>query len=109
MNKQISEADWKLWRNLSKQALERYCNRILQDVSKYATGTESAHARYLKLFKHIEHCDKIIADVFNDSRRSNAINRIAIAIGKGLISRDELATFSEETQALVKLWLDEYR
>jgi hypothetical protein len=36
--RQISEADWKLFRQLSALALERFCEGVLSEVGRLASG-----------------------------------------------------------------------
>lgn len=99
---QIAESDWKLWRALSKEALERYCQKILTEAASLEKGGDSAHARYLKLYRLLQRRDQEIADVFNDPRRSRACLQIALALRSRIIMRAELANFSEDTQVVVQ-------
>ena len=100
---QIAESDWKVWRALSKEALERFCQKILTEAATLEKGETSAHARYLKLFQLVKRRDKEIAEVFNDMRRSTAYLQIALAARREIITKDELERFSEETQRVVGL------
>lgn len=105
--RQIPETDWKRWRKLSEVALERFCARGLREAATFAEGPDSAHSRYRKLFVHMRTYDQKVGAVFNDQRRSNAFQQIAAAVSNGAIERNELAGFSEETQAVVRLLLGE--
>ena len=99
---QIAESEWKLWRALSKEALERHCQKTLTEAASLEKGGDSAHARYLKLYRLLQRRDQEIADVFNDSRRSRAYLQIALAVRSRIITRAELAKFSEGTQEVVE-------
>ena len=99
--REIKESDWKLWRALSKEALERHCQKTLTEAARLATGEESAHERYLKLYRLIQRRDREITEVFDDPRRSKAYLQIARALHKKIISRAELERFSEETREFV--------
>jgi lipid II:glycine glycyltransferase (peptidoglycan interpeptide bridge formation enzyme) len=99
--REIPERDWKAWRKLSENALERFCVRVLDEVSSFREGVESAHSRYLELFRYLRERDDEIADVFNDQRRSNAYVQITAAVRTGIVTREELTVFSAETQALI--------
>lgn len=107
MNREISEPDWKLWRKISGIALERFCQRTLEGLTKFASGSDNAHERYVKLFKYIHKADKKIAIAFNDVKRSTAIDQLVYTVAEGMVTREELAQFSEETQEIVRLWLRE--
>jgi hypothetical protein len=103
---QIAESDWKLWRVLSKEALERHCQKILTEAASLEKGGDSAHARYLELYQLLQRRDQEIADVFNDPRRSRAYLQIALAVRRQIITRAELAKFSEGTQGVVEALVD---
>jgi hypothetical protein len=89
MGLKIPERDWKRWRALREIALERYCVKILDAVAKFKSGKETAHDRYLKLWKFLHKHDRIIGIVFNNPRRSTAYIRMH-ALTEGIITRDEL-------------------
>ena len=101
--RQIAESDWKLWRALSKEALERHCQKTLAEAARLETGEESAHERYLRLYRLVQRRDREIAEVFNDPRRSRAYQQMALAVRKRIIPRAELARFSEETREIVSV------
>lgn len=103
MMRQIPERDGKAWRRLSADALERFCSGILDEAGSFRQRPGSAHSRYLDLFHHLRERDDQIAAVFNDQRRSNAFQQIAAAVGAGIVSREELTVFSEDTQAIVEV------
>jgi hypothetical protein len=104
--RQIKESDWKLFRQLHKVALERFCERVLaESESLHRDTTRSAHERYLALYRLFRERDKELAELFNDFRRSTALEQIAIIKGHGLLTNEEFAQFSEETQRLVAVLL----
>lgn len=102
---EIPERDWKRWRALREVALQRYCDKILEGVVKFRNSKDSAHDRYLKLWKHLHKHDGIIAIVFNDPSRSKAYIQMHAALKHGIISREELFEMSEQTQQLIEVWL----
>ncbi len=102
---EIPERDWKRWRALRDIALERYCVKILDGVTKFKSGKGGAHERYLKLWKFLLKHDRIIGIVFNNPRRSTAYMQMHAALTEGLITRDELAEMSDVTQERINLWL----
>lgn len=103
----ISETDWKLLRKLKTTALERLCERILQQVTRQCGPTgESNHQRFLRTFSLIENGNDDISRAFNDLRRSTAFERLAAMISQGLISDDELREFSVETRKKIRVRLE---
>jgi hypothetical protein len=102
---EIPERDWKRWRELQKIALERYCMKILNGLTKFKSGKDTAHDRYLKLWKFLHKHDRIIGTVFNNPRRSTAYIQMHSALTEGIITRDELKEMSEQTQERIEIWL----
>jgi hypothetical protein len=107
MAREIPEADWKKWRKVSEAALERFCGRILGEAAAFEHAAGTAHERYLKLHALVSKRDDDIAAVFNDRRRSTAYRQITQAVADGIVTREELASFSEDTQAVIQLFLGE--
>jgi hypothetical protein len=109
MGNNIPESDWKVFRKLHPVALERFCQRVLSEVSRLAADdSKTSHERYLAVFKLIKQRDGEIADAFNDFRRSTAVRQLAAIQLHELLSDEELAGFSPETrntvQALLEIW-----
>ena len=94
---EIDEADWKLLRELKTVALERLCERVLQQVAPQCDSNgETNHQRFLKALSLIESGNDEIARAFDDLRRSNARERLRTMISLDLITDEELRGFSPE-------------
>jgi hypothetical protein len=103
MSDRISEAEWRVLRELKPIALERFCQRVLSEVAHLTSDTgKSAHERYLAVFKLIRRRDDELADAFDDLRRSTAMRRLACIKFHELLTEEELAHFSPETRDLVE-------
>ncbi|TVS19179.1 MAG: peptide ABC transporter substrate-binding protein [Planctomycetaceae bacterium] len=101
------ESDWKLYRKLRPLALERYCQRVLDEIRPLCDRSgKSSHERYLAVFRLVEERDKLLADLFNDPRRSTAFFQLAHIHAEGLLTEEEFACFSEELHAVVRIILD---
>ena|SRR5262245_64452650 len=94
----FTEADWKIFRRLHAIALERYCQRVLEEVRIAAECQENFHECYRNVYRLIRNRDKTLAAAFDDLSRSNAILLLANIISEGLLSEEELLQFSDETQ-----------
>lgn len=106
MVRQISEPDWKLFRQLHTVALERFCAAVLAEVARLtANAGKDAHARYLDVYKLLQRRDKELAEAFNDLRRSTALQFLAILRSQELLTEEEFARFSPETQSAVRAYL----
>lgn len=102
----IKESDWKLLSQSRTDALERFCQRILSEIERInANNALSAHQRYLEIYQIIERRDKEIAQIFNDHRRSTALNELAAIKSHGLLTPEEFLRFSQEARDAVS-WVD---
>lgn len=107
MHNQIRESDWKVFKEIHKLALERYCQRVIEEVAKVAAdGGKSHHERYLALFRLIRDRDKELASAFDDFRRSTAVLQLTLIKSLGLLTDDEFARFSPATRKQVDFMLD---
>jgi hypothetical protein len=106
MPKKFKESDWKLLGQLRTAALERFCLRILSEIERINTNHAiSAHQRYLEIYQIIHRRDKEVAQIFNDHRRSTALNELAAIQSHGLLTPEEFLRFSQETRDAVS-WAD---
>ena len=101
----IPESDWKVFRELRVTALERLCDRIMDEVKSTITlPGKSSHERYLKLYKLIHDRDRDVGRGFNDVRRSTATAQIGIIHKMGLFTAEELRRFSPQTLQILELY-----
>jgi hypothetical protein len=105
----IPESDWKVFRRIHPIVLERFCDRILSEVTRLANDAgKGSHERYLLVFKLLERRDRDIADVFEDFRRSTAIYQLARMHSREMLTEEEFALFSPETQETVMALTEVY-
>lgn len=103
MSSDIPESDWRRFKEVHAKLLERYCSRILEEVTAASQRTGgSAHDRYMKVYRLIHERDKQIAKAFNDFRRSTAVMQLAIMRMMGLLTDEELSLFSPQTRTHVE-------
>jgi hypothetical protein len=97
MEEQIKESDWKVFRRLHKVALERFCQRVIEEIrSSTASCASGYHDCYLKVFELIRRRDKEMARAFDDLRRSNAFFLLINIKRQGLLTDEEWMEFSPE-------------
>jgi hypothetical protein len=102
--RQVTEADWKVFRRLRAIALERFCEDVLAEVKDIASDTrKSAHERYLAIFKAIQRRDEQIAIAFNDPRRSRAFLQLLNIDSLGVLTPEELSGFSPDYSRIPSL------
>jgi hypothetical protein len=103
MSSDIPESDWRRFKEVHTKLLERYCCRILEEVTAASQGTQgSAHDRYVKVYRLIKERDKQLANAFDDFRRSTAVMQLGIMRRMELLTDDELGLFSEQTRTRVE-------
>jgi len=104
--RQIPERDWKYFRKLQNLALERFCQRVLDEVASLSDdASRSAHDRYLAVYKTMRRRDKELEDAFDRTRRSTAWFQLALIVNHRLLTEEELAGFSPETHEVLRLLL----
>ena len=96
------ESDWKKLRALKPNALDRYCNRVLERIQAVMDRprAQNAHQIYLETFDIIHEDDELLAILFDDWRRSNASLMFLGWVSHGLMTEDEFNAFSEEMKSL---------
>ena len=110
MAREIKESDWKIYRKLHPIVLDRYCQAVIAEIDKIERKSElSYHQKYLEIFALMRSRDKEIALLFDDPRRSNAVDHIMGLKSRDLLTDEEFGQFSVETQALIIKILEIYR
>jgi len=104
MNITIPESDWKYLRTIKENMLSTLCGRI-NEQSKDILNNQSAseHKKYLDLYKYIQKSDKIVADCFNDWRRSNICLKIQQIRYNDLLTDDHLDQMSDQVNVVLDL------
>ena len=103
MENSIPERDWKYLRRIKPELLSILCRRINLSAAKILRAKEeSEHDKYIKLYKHIEESDCIIADCFNDWRRSNIRLKLHFLIHHRLLTDEQIENLSQERKFSAK-------
>jgi hypothetical protein len=106
MSRDIRESDWRLLRAVHPVALDRFCGRILGEITKViGDARKSPHQKYLEVYRLIERRDQEVAEAFNDMRRSTAFIRICSLRRLGLLTDEEFAGFSEGMRSAVEAFV----
>jgi hypothetical protein len=103
MSSSIPESDWRRFKEVHERLLERYCSRVLQEMTAAVQNSQgSAHDRYLKVFELLRDRDKELGKAFDDFRRSTVVMQLAIMRRMELLGDEELSVFSEQTRTRVE-------
>ena len=98
----ISEADWKHFKQVKADALDKCCQQVLDDVRRGIDNPElSNHAKYLYLYKLMENSDKRIANIFDYNARSKAMLQLVLMKSDGLLEAKQISGFSDELQRFI--------
>lgn len=98
----FQEQDWKYMRSIHDELLHALCTRINdQAVALVRSRLGNPHDRYLELFTHIKESDRIVAECFNDWRRSNIDYKIIALRHYGLLQDAHVEYLNPE----VRQWL----
>ena len=109
VSEDFPESDWKIFRELRELALERFCNRVLEELEPLRLDTSrSHHERYLDVFRLLQSRDEELAHAFNDPRRSKMIVQLAAIHAYSLLEADELARFTPDTRDTIELVAKEF-
>jgi len=93
----ISPADWKAFKPLRETALERFCERVLDEVARIGSDqTKTRHARYIAIYRLMRERDKEINPIFDYLRRSTAVQQIVSFRMHDLVTAEELRRFSPD-------------
>jgi hypothetical protein len=104
MAREIKESDWKLFRRLHAIALERFCQRVIEEIRSASSSCANGyHDSYLNLFALMRSRDKEMARAFNDPRRSNAFILLANIKEQGLLTEEELMQFSPDAREAIEV------
>jgi hypothetical protein len=93
----IKESDWKVFKPLRVLALERFSERVLDEIARISSDNgKSKHERYVAIYRLVRERDKDIASIFDFQRRSTALRQVVAFLSEGLMTDEELRGFSPE-------------
>jgi len=99
----IPEKDWKQLRAIQSAKVALACERILSAAERIAKQRkDNEHEAFLKLWDEVNKGNELIAELFDDIRRSNALSKLIAWRKNNLLSEAELDLFSEETQQVLR-------
>jgi hypothetical protein len=104
--REIKESDWKILRQYFPVALDRFCQLVLSEIEEIQHDeTTTLHQKYVGIFHIMRRRNEEMALVFDDPRRSKALMQLTALKARGLVTEDEFAHFSPETQQIVDVLL----
>ena len=101
---EISKKDWKLYRERLPEWQEHFMERLTKEYIELLSAPGNASDHFWELEVRIRK-DKKNPGVLLNVTKSNAIWDIAVFVGRGIITMDELDGFSPDLVEAVKLIL----
>ncbi len=97
------EADWRVFREVRIYALERFCQRVLEEIRALSAAPgQSQHERYLSVYDRLQSENDEMSFLFDGARRSRALMQLIALRRVKLLTDEEFARFSSETRELVE-------
>ncbi len=107
MSRDLKESDWKTLRQLHPIALERFCQRALDEIQQAVADTgKGSHARFVKVIGLVKTRRREMQDAFDDMRRSRAFQRVVSIQSLRLLTDEEMDRFSPEFREAVRSCID---
>jgi len=99
MDGPLQEKDWKTMRSMKDELLQELCSRINQQSKQILKDeTKTEHLRYGDLYGHIKVSNQIIADCFDDWRRSRLSMKILSLRHHKLLTDEHVKKLTESGQ-----------
>ncbi len=103
MTSRIPESDWRQFKRVHAELLERFCARVQDELVEAANATdETALDRYDRVYTLLKERDKESRNAFGDFRRSTAEEQLFIMRRMGLLTDDDLESFSKQTRMRIR-------
>ena len=94
---ELPERDWKSMRKMCDELLERLAKRINRRSREILeAGDGKAIDVYRELYAHIDASDRVIAECFDDWRRSTLMLRVLALRRHGLLTDTDLDRLSDQ-------------
>jgi len=99
----IKESDWKIFKRVREVALERFCERVLDEIGRISSDTaKTKHQRYGAIYRLVRARDKEINPIFDHLRRSTAVRQLFAFRYHKLLTDEELLQFSPDLVKTIK-------
>ena len=98
----ISEADWKHFKFVKADALDKCCKLILDDIREGLDDNAlSNQQKYQYLYRLIENGDKRISTIFDYNARSKVMLQLPLMKSEGLLEPQHISGFSPDLQDFI--------
>lgn len=102
MARHCSEADWRVFREVSERAIDRFCKRALDDIARLVADTSKPEMQRLAGVADLSRRRRAELDrTYLDLRRSAVVLQLCAMQADGLLEAGEFARFSAELRKRV--------
>ena len=96
------ETDWKYLRSIQEELLSSLFGKINSKAIKILQAELSESEKYSDLYRHIRDADKIVAQCFDDWRRSNISLKLIALYHHGILTEEHISHLTDETRNLLE-------
>jgi hypothetical protein len=95
----ITEADWRVFKQIKERALEKFCLECLDEFKAIIERADlTPHERYLLNYQTVRERDKTLARIFDGLSRSHAFMQLLMMRREGVADEGLIAQLSELLQ-----------
>ena len=98
----ISEKDWKLFRNDLPNWQERYMEKLVEEYMEILSDDRNASDKYWALEARLKADKRNPGVLITDISRSNFYDHLVSLVRYKVITMDDLKDYSEETKEVVR-------
>ncbi|WP_026524012.1 hypothetical protein [Butyrivibrio sp. MB2005] len=98
----ISEKDWKLFRNDLPNWQERYMEKLVEEYKEILSDDRNASDKYWALEARLKADKRNPGVLITDISRSNFYDHLVSLVRYKVITMDDLNDYSEETKEVVR-------
>lgn len=100
----ISETDWKYLSSVKGELLETLCARINNEALRIITDSAfNQHDKFLRLYRHFVEKNEVVANCFDDWRRSNILPKLLSLREQRLLTEEHVSHLSAELRGRLNL------
>ncbi len=93
----MKESDWKKFKKIKEQALDRFCAKALAEFENTLHIKDMTnHERYLHLYRLVDETFDRLGSLFNGHSRPSALMQLLLIRNEGLVEDHKLAGISEK-------------
>lgn len=103
MTNPVAEKDWKYLRGIRAELLATLCARInRQAMDILGSGALSEPDKYRKLYRYLHTADELVADCFDDWRRSTISQKLITLVSHRVLNEEQREHLTPASREFIK-------